>query len=68
MELLTAGWCSWLSRVLNTDKVLGSNPSLVTHIFALENLLQLELQLYQLLCVFLYMQYFIILHHLIRLR
>ena len=24
-----AGWCSWLSRILNTDKVLGSNPSLV---------------------------------------
>ena len=26
-----AGWCSWLSRILNTDKVLGSNPSLVIY-------------------------------------
>ncbi|KAE8380621.1 hypothetical protein BDV26DRAFT_257018, partial [Aspergillus bertholletiae] len=24
-----AGWCSWLSRMLNTHKVLGSSPSLV---------------------------------------
>lgn len=24
-----AGWCSWLSRFLNTEEVLGSNPSLV---------------------------------------
>jgi hypothetical protein len=24
-----AGWCSWLSHVVNTDKVLGFNPSLV---------------------------------------
>ena len=23
------GWCSWLSRVLNTDKVAGSNPALI---------------------------------------
>lgn len=28
-----AGWCSWLSRIVNTDKVLGSSPSLV-NIFA----------------------------------
>ena len=25
----SAGWCSWLSRFVNTEKVLGSNPSLV---------------------------------------
>ena len=29
LEEVKAGWCSWLSRILNTDKVLGSNPSLV---------------------------------------
>lgn len=30
-----AGWCSWLSRVLNTDKVLSSILSLVKKIFAI---------------------------------
>ncbi len=45
MEAFKAGWCSWLSRVLNTDKVLGSNPSLVTYIFAQEKLLQLKYSL-----------------------
>ena len=36
-QQLSAGWCSWLSRVLNnsnllnTDKVLGSCPSLVIY-------------------------------------
>ncbi|KAE8372213.1 hypothetical protein BDV26DRAFT_274603, partial [Aspergillus bertholletiae] len=30
-----AGWCSWLSRMLNTHKVLGSSPSLVITFFAL---------------------------------
>ena len=29
-EQATAGWCSWLSRIVNTDKVLGSSPSLVS--------------------------------------
>ena len=24
-----AGWCSWLSRIVNTDKVAGSSPALV---------------------------------------
>ena len=36
-----AGWCSWLSRVLNTDKVLSSILSLVMFRFFgvnLENL------------------------------
>ena len=32
-----AGWCSWLSRIVNssicTDKVLGSSPSLVKFFF-----------------------------------
>jgi hypothetical protein len=28
-NICTAGWCSWLSRLLNTQKVLGSNPRLV---------------------------------------
>lgn len=27
---LKVGWCSWSSRLLNTQKVLGSNPSLIT--------------------------------------
>ena len=29
----SAGWCSWLSRIVNTDKVLGSSPSLVIYFF-----------------------------------
>ncbi|PYH89365.1 hypothetical protein BO71DRAFT_110229 [Aspergillus ellipticus CBS 707.79] len=28
-----AGWCSWLSRMLHTHKVLGSSPSLVIFFF-----------------------------------
>ena len=35
LYLCTAGWCSWLSRFLNTEEVLGSNPSLVTFVLDL---------------------------------
>jgi hypothetical protein len=28
-----AGWCSWLSRIVNTDKVAGSSPALVIVFF-----------------------------------
>ncbi len=33
-----AGWCSWLSRIVNTDKVAGSSPALVIRLLFVDYL------------------------------
>ena len=35
-NLVKAGWSSWLSRIVNTDKVTGSSPVLVNVSFLLD--------------------------------
>ena len=34
LRVLLAGWCSWLSRIVNTDKVASSSLALVNLCFA----------------------------------